>query len=306
MFSFDKLQEIQDRKSEEIPNTKIVVELFRHSLRENNPNIPNSENLLTPAGRELARERGREMNPRVENSLAGASPMDRAAETALLVMLSNQEEIKTGDSLAVLEEKIKESVPVGRKLYRDERLGFVVGDSPVGVAEMQSFKEGRYLEWLAKESDNQVLEYKDLATTSGLRQAGNIAELIERYKKLGNNFQRLMKDRKKQEQYGNNLERYLASHQGVAESFIMEVIKIQEGEQARDEFIKKFGNGWAETKGIHFEIVNSSEGQRVFASFEDANGPREIIIEPKTLENIIFSRAELERACRGNKIIKVE
>lgn len=299
MFNFNELQSLSENKTEKTPSTKVVVELFRHSLKENDPSRPNSELLLTPEGRELARAHGESLRPYSDRAVAGASLMDRAAETAMLTMLADEMEIETDDSLEAMEGKVSEHLSVGKKLYRDERLGFALGKGKTGEEGMKSFKEGRYLNWLIKDSDRQAAEEKDLVTTTYLRQAGNIAELLARYQAVGNSFHRLVGDKDKLEQHGAQLERYLTTHQGVAESFVAKVIEIQEGLVARDQFANTLGNGWAETKGIHIEIINDESGQRSFITYQDANGEKkEILVNPDTLAAVIKERESLEKSCR--------
>lgn len=301
MFNFKESQDLHENKGEKILPTKVVVELLRHSLKENDPSRPNSELLLTPEGRELARARGDELNPYMEKAVAGASPMDRAAETAMLVMLNDAEEIETSDSLATMAEKVSKELPFGKKLYRDERLGFALGKGKTGEEGMKAFKAGRYLDWLVKDSDHQAAAEKDLISTTYLRQAGNIAELLARYQAVGNNFHRLTSDAEKSEKYGDKLERYLVSHQGVAESFVAKVLEVQGSVAARDEFASSLGNGWAETKGIHVEIINDAQDQHTFLTYNDAQGEKhELWLAPDTLEIIMKERAELEKVCRAD------
>ncbi len=58
MFNFLKPQEMSDKNNEKLPATKVVLEIFRHSLKENDPSKANSELALTPEGRQLARLKG--------------------------------------------------------------------------------------------------------------------------------------------------------------------------------------------------------------------------------------------------------
>jgi hypothetical protein len=299
MFNLFKLQEVSEKNMEKVPATKVSLQIFRHSFKESDPNKVNSDLLLTPEGRELARLKGEEFRPYPERAVAGASPMDRAAETAMLAMLADEKDIETDDSLEKMEAKVKEQVPVGKKLYRDERLGFALSNGPVGQIAMDAFRAGNYMNWLVQDSDRQVLENKDLETTSYLRQASNIAELVARYQAVGNNFNRLVTDPKKQTEHGQKLERYLATHQTVLESFVAKVLEIQEGLSARDEFSEKLGNGWAEMEGVRIDILNDSNGQRMFIAYKDGDKEeKELLIKPETIEQIIVERAELERACQ--------
>lgn len=284
-------------KIEEEPpfKTTLRLEILRHSKKENDPTRPNEELLLTSEGRDLAHEKGVEFNPDYRVSVAGASPMDRAAETAMLVMSANEDKIATSDSLAEMEEKISEELKFGKKMYRDERLGFNL-DGPIRDTGLCAFKTGRYLEWLVNYSDQEALEKNDLISTSYLRQAANIAELVQRYQKIATNFNRLALAKKEQgKEFPDHLERYLVSHQSVAESFLAEVIKEQQGEAAQSEFIAGLKNGWRETEGISFNIINQEGGQIIKASYPEQESRREIEIQPGTLQTILDRRAEFEK-----------
>lgn len=287
---------LENTKELENPvETEVDLEIFRHSLKENDPNRPNKDLLLTPEGRELARAKGLEKNPDASISVAGASPMDRAAETALLMMLAKEEIIDTSDSLAEMDKKITAEVKVGKKIYRDERLGFRL-DGPVKNEGMTAFKEGWYMNWLVNDSDREAIEKGDYVSTTHLRQAGNIAELVERYRQIGGNLNRLAENKKADGQdFGGRLERYLASHQGVVESFVAEVIKDQQGAAAQKEFISNLKNGWAETEGIKVRILNQGSEQVIKLSYPRGAEREELEVRPETLQKIIKDREEFEK-----------
>ena len=113
-MGMESIQENRIEKTEAL-TTEVILEIFRHSKKENDPNRHNSELLLTVEGRELAQKRGKELHPNSNVAVAGASSMDRAAETAMLVMLANEDEIKVTDSLEDMAKKIAEEVKVGNK-----------------------------------------------------------------------------------------------------------------------------------------------------------------------------------------------
>ena len=307
-MGMESIQENRIEKTEAL-TTEVILEIFRHSKKENDPNRHNSELLLTVEGRELAQKRGKELNPNSNVAVAGASSMDRAAETAMLVMLANEDEIKVTDSLEDMAKKIAEEVKVGKKLYRDDRLGFDLS-GPIHDEGMQSFKEGWYLKWLSENSDQQAIEKNDKISTTYLRQAGNIAELVSRYLTIGNNFNRITNEKKKEaekvsldsedkekkeaENFPLHLERYLASHQGVPECFMAEVLKIQKGEDGYQKFLDGLGNGWAETKGMSFRIINQGQNQSIILSYFDKGDQKEIEVSPETIFDIIGRRSEFE------------
>jgi len=279
--------------------TEVRLEIFRHSKKENDPNRPNSELLLTPEGRELAHKKGQELNPDAQVSVAGASPMDRAAETAMLITMANEDKIDITDSLEEMDQKIAAEIKVGKKIYRDECLGFNI-DGPIHDEGMAAFKSGVYVEWLSKDSDRQAIAKGDQISTAYLRQAGNIAELVNRYSKIGNNFNRLAAEKKKADQdFPDHLERYLASHQAVAECFVAEVIKDQEGQSAAAAFLADLKNGWAETEGVGFRIINKGPEQIIKMSYQDKGERREIEVEIETINKIIEAREEFEKKIKA-------
>lgn len=283
-------------ESEKLPTTEVRLEIFRHSKKENDPNLPNSELLLTSKGRELANKKGLEFSPDMKVAVAGASPMDRAAETAMLVMGANEDNIGVDDSLSEMDKKISAELKVGKKIYRDERLSFNL-DGPIHDEGMAAFKSGRYMEWLANDSDKQAILKKDEISTTYLRQAGGIAELIKRYEQIGNNFNRLAANKlSEKNDFPDHLERYLATHQAVAECFIAESLAEEIGETAKERFIGSLGNGWEETEGISLRIVNKGKEQSVFLSYPTKDGRSEIVVKPETIETIIKKRADFEKA----------
>ncbi len=299
-FGPDKNSE-QQVEVEKPLETKVSLEIFRHSKKENDPNRPNSELLLTPEGRELAHEKGLKMNPDIKVAVAGASPMDRTAETAMLIMSANEDDIKVEDSLAEMDAKIAEEIKFGKKIYRDERLAFNL-DGPIEAEGMAAFKAGRYMDWLANESDMLAIKKGDTVSTTYLRQAGNIAEIVDKYSKVGNNFNRLATNKKKDgEEFPNHLERYLATHQSVAEPFLAEVIKEQMGAQARAEFISDLKNGWAETEGLHIKIINKGTEQAINLSYSDKGEQKEIVVSKETIAKILNKRAAFEEAIKKSK-----
>ncbi len=289
-----------EKKAEnfEVLQTEVNLNIMRHSKKENDPSRPNSELLLTPEGRELAHEKGAGLNPDINVSVAGASPMDRTAETAMLVMGANEDQLGVNDSLEEMEKKIAEELKVGKKLYRDERLGFNL-DGPIYDEGMAAFNAGRYAEWLLNESDALAIKKGDPVSTTYLRQAGNIAELVKRYEIVGDNFHRLALNKEKDgAEFTDHLERYLVTHQTVAECFVSEVIKEKLGAPAREEFISSLKNGWAETKGINIHIFNKGQEQSMIMNYQDAKGPQEIELSREIVDKIIRRRNAFEDAVK--------
>jgi len=278
--------------------TKIVLEFMRHGKRIDDTTKPNEELILSEEGRLQAHKKGEELNPQTEVSVAWGSPKKRTQETATHSMLAN-EEIDPKASLEEMEEAIAKELKVGKKIIEDERLDFDLS-GPEGKEMIAAFKEGKYLQFVVEKSDQRAIELGDKVSSTYTRYAGNIAEIIDRYAQIGNNFNRIASKTDKYEKFGNQLERYLASHQGVVEGFIMKVLEKTEGKEKRDEFIKSVGGGFKETQGIHIEIINKGNEQAIGITYE-INGNKETLeIDKKLLEEIIKERRIFEEQVDKN------
>jgi len=277
-------------ENEQRIKTKIILEFMRHGEKENDKTKSDEEVRLTENGRMMAGEKGEKLDPQKEVSLAWGSPKKRTQETALRAMLPN---IDPNASLEDIEEMIREEQKFGKKLIVDERLSFDLS-GPEGKEMLAAFKEGKYLQYLISESDKRAIELGDKTSSSYLRYAGNISEIINRYAKIGDNFNRIASKDGKYEEFGNQLERYLATHQGVAEGFVAKVLEEAQGPEKRDEFISSVGSGFKETEGIHLEIQNNGNHQEITITYQ-LNGDKETItIDGNLIEKIIKEREIFE------------
>ena len=277
-------------ENEQRVKTKIILEFMRHGEKENDKTKSDEEVRLTEKGRMMAGEKGEELDPQKEVSLAWGSPKKRTQETALRAMLPD---IDPNASLEDIEEIIREEQKFGKKLIVDERLSFDLS-GPEGKEMLAAFKEGKYLQYLISESDKRAIELGDKTSSSYSRYAGNIAEIVSRYIKIGDNFNRIASKDGKYEEFGNQLERYLATHQGVAEGFVAKVLEEAQGPEKRDEFISSVGSGFKETEGIHLEIQNNGNHQEITITYQ-LNGDKETItIDGNLIEKIIKEREIFE------------
>lgn len=142
-----------------------------------------------------------------------------------------------------------------------------------------------------------------------MRHAGNISEILERYIRIGNNFNKLVSkaNEKEREEYGNRLERYLGSHQGVLETFILKILEKTQGKEKRDEYIKAIGDGFKETQGFRVEIVNVGDEQKILLTYEtpDKSGNEDfkeetIEIDKNLIGEIIEERKKFEKEVERN------
>ena len=279
-----------ESESGEKIKTKIILEFMRHGEKENDKTKSDEEVRLTEKGRMMAGEKGEELDPQKEVSLAWGSPKKRTQETALRAMFPD---IDPNASLEDIEEMIREEQKFGKKLIVDERLSFDLS-GPEGKEMLAAFKEGKYLQYLISESDKRAIELGDKTSSSYLRYAGNISEIINRYAKIGDNFNRIASKDDKYKEFGNQLKRYLATHQGVAEGFVAKVLEEAQGPEKRDEFISSVGSGFKETEGIHLEIQNNGNHQEITITYQ-LNGDKETItIDGNLIEKIIKEREIFE------------
>lgn len=286
--------------------TKVVLEFMRHGKKQADPSKPDEEIRLSEAGRAQADARGAELHAQPEVALAVGSPRERTQETASRAMLPDS--IDPAMTLEGIEEMIREQSrhgEYGRKILEDPRLNFDI-TGPAGKLGEKAFADGRYLQWVIGESDGQAREMKDTVSTTYTRQAGNIAEIVAKYIGVGNAFQRIAsKADGKYEEYGNQLERYLGTHSGVSESFVAKVLEEVSGGEARDEFLQSAGSGFAETKGIHIEIVNKGNDQTMTLSYpvkdeQDKEVMKTVSFTRDVVEKIIGEREVFDRECANN------
>ncbi len=278
--------------------TKIILEFMRHGKKEADKSKRNEDLMLTEEGRMQAVEKGKKLKPQPEVSLAWGSPRKRSQETAAHIMLVN-ETIDPNASLEEMEEAIAREVKIGEKIIEDERLNFNI-EGPAGKEAQAAFERGEYVPFLVKESDKRAIELGDKVSSTYTTQAGNIAEILERYTKIGNNFNRIASKTDKYEKFGNQLERYLGTHQGVAECFVAKVLEKTQGIEKRDEFVKLVGGGFGGSEGIHVEIINSGNEQKIKIDYEINGNKESIEVDKNLLNDIMGERKEFEE--KVNKI----
>src|SRR3990172_527527 len=247
-----------ESESGEKIKTKIILEFMRHGEKENDKTKSDEEVRLTENGRMMAGEKGEDLDPQKEVSLAWGSKKKRTKERALRAMLPN---IDPNASLEDIEEMIREEEKFGKKLIVDERLSFDLS-GPEGKEMLAAFKEGKYLQYLISESDKRAIE-------------------------LGDNFNRIASKSDKYEEFDNQLERYLATHQGVVEGFVAKVLEETEGLEKRDEFISSVGSGFKETEGIHLEIQNNGNHQEITITYQINGNKETIAVACEIIEKII-------------------
>jgi hypothetical protein len=255
----------------ENPEIKSVIELrfFRHSIKETDATKSDNEIELTEEGRVLAKDRSEE-DTNVSQSIAFGSPRKRTQETALFVMTGKEENITGDESFDELKDKVEKDVSVGSKIGVDANLDFKEDkDSEYHKELMRSFSEGRYLKYLIEDSDKRAEELGDTVSATYTRQAQQIAQIVKKYEKISPRWSELVT--KNPEKYTKLLERFMGTHQGVAESFLAKVMEIYTADtELRDKFVASLNN-----KGFNFV-----EGLKLYIADKNSTNP-EIFIEYK-------------------------
>lgn len=295
-------ESLESKEQFPIVDTKVVLEFFRHGNKAR-VDVPDHEIPLSEKGRAQAGTKGKDLHPQAGVALGWGSPRLRTQETAYRVMLADND-MTSAMSLEEMKAKVKEEMGgVGKKMIEDERLNFTV-DGVVGQAAEKAYAEGRYLEWLLKESDTLALETKDTGSSVAIRLASNIAEICKRYVDVGKNFNRLVAGINKYEDQGNQLERYLGTHQGVMESFVAKVLGKTKGAEERDRFFAAVGAaGFSETQGVRVVVNNHGSEQYIVFEYPVKEGEElkkeTVQFGQEVLDSIIDERKAFEAAIEG-------
>lgn len=283
-------------ESKEQPTSKIVLEIFRHGEKEKQKEGElEYEVRLTPKGREQATEKGKKIHPQPNIAMALGSPRKRTQETATRAMLAEKEEITPEMSLEEIEKIISLEQKYGKKITIDPRLNFNI-EGPAGKKIHENFKAGRLLEYMIHESDNDAINLKDKEASTYSRTAGNIAELVKKYVEIAPKFDKIVKQNpEKYMQYKNQMERYMGSHQSIAESFMAKVLEKTKGLEERDKFVKSLGTGFKETQGIRVEINNTSQGVKTEIKYKIGDQEETLEVPEEILDEIIKDRDDLNK-----------
>lgn len=282
----------ENRESKEIVTSKIDLRFFRHGEKE--PSVagkPDEEMQLTERGREQAIKKSEDED--ISQSLAFGSPRKRAQQTVGFAMAGQLDKITGKESLEELKQKLnKELKEGGSRIAIDKRLDFNEGSTEFRRKMVESYKEGVLLKFLLEQSDMLAESLKDKDADTYGRMAGKIAEIVEKYLTIAPRWNELVQDESKK--YKDTLKRFLCTHQGVAESFLMKIIEKTKGKAERDVLAAALNNqGFDYTEGFDVEIENNIEGKQevriIFKKEKDGKVAFEYdeIVPIEIIENLI-------------------
>ena len=243
-FKFSKQHESQERQ----PPT-LVLSFLRHAEREIDENKDDVDIGLTEEGKRQAFGVGE--SDQLERRVAFSSPRKRAQETAGFVMLAKKIGIDA-ERTESLEEIQKLLKPASLRI--DERLDFAVDvNSEFNRTMLDEYKQGRYLEFLVKDSDDLAEKLGDNTTLTYKRSAAQIAEVIKDHIAIVPRWDQMVRHSNKPD--AHVLERILVSHGGILESFLARIIEETKGVEVRNAFLKSLdNNGFGYTDGFTVEV----------------------------------------------------
>jgi broad specificity phosphatase PhoE len=215
----EKNNESQVEQHEKMRESRIVLHFMRHGKPESlQEGSTDEERHLSEIGVQQALEKSE--NKDMSQSVAYGSPRVRSQETAAYVMAGNA--IPETITPQEVNEFFNQDLKVGSKTGVMEELNFSGGSPEFSKESDKAYADGRYLEFIIKESDSLAERLGDKEATTLSIQAGNIAEIVKRYIEASSRWNKLINDPEKN--YEENLDRFFGSHQGVIESFLYKVV----------------------------------------------------------------------------------
>jgi hypothetical protein len=285
---------VNSEKMEKIP--EVVLHLFRHGEQYKDPNKTNLEYELTEAGQKQAIKKSDSISKErnLSQAVAFGSPRKRAQQTAGLAMTGGFSDTITGtESLGELKEKIDKDIKIGSKIGVDPRLDFHLDkNTPFGHEAYEAvFTKKEYLKFLVERSDALAIKTNDELASTYSRQASNIAKIVKKYISVSNQWNKLVESGKYKDA---KLERFLGSHGGVVESFLLKAIEKIKGIEERNRLLDLMPHQFNYTEGMDVTIKNVGQDQMIHILFkkEDKNNPEKNFIfdediPPETIDDII-------------------
>ncbi len=283
-----------EREPKEEYSSRVLLHMFRHEEKRNDPGVDGEEQLLTEKGRQRALAHGKKYNSN-PTAIAIGSDIKRAQETAGFVLAGAQEvkDVTGSESLEQLRAKLDKERVLGTVIGVDSRLNFRYNTPKYREVGISAYNDKRVLDFMVHESDALAVKLGDKDSTTYNRAASRISEVLEKYAHISRNYDRLIKDPEKAELYGKVLERYLGSHLGAADLFLTKVVEKVKGVAERNKLMQALkGHGFDYREGFDVEIdtipgqdepqirikyeKKDPEGKEVLFSFDEVI-PKEIL-----------------------------
>lgn len=291
-----------EKLEKEPPKSKVILYFFRHGKKqEKQPGQSDYDVLLTTEGAKQAYEKGKEIKPQKEVAIAIGSPRKRAQETATRILFAEDfpPDVSFEEMRKKIQEELDQEYRLGpgrvKKIIAEPRLDFTPYEEL-----SKAVKEKRAVKFLVEESDDLILKRKDENATCFTRTAGNVAEIVKKYLTIASAFEKIVKEKpEKYATFGNQLERYLGTHQTVGECFLAKVIEKIKGKEALKEWVEKNQSGFKETEEFSLEIIG---GEKILLHYPLEEGKEETLeVELKVIEEIIKEKEEFNRKIQNKE-----
>ncbi|MDP4000875.1 MAG: histidine phosphatase family protein [bacterium] len=301
--NFDASETLKTEAEPDKAESRIVLYFRRHGKKEQTLEGQTDTDVpLTKEGRGQAVQIGKDLNVKPEMTIAFGSRRKRAQEVAARAMLANEDDISPNMPLDQLKARIAKELGYGQKIIEDRRLDFNEGKgTALGVLTDKAYAEKRTAEFMIHDSDRIAQETKDLTTSTYTRLASQVAELVQKYAKIGSNFHRIVEeDPEKYKKFQNQMERFMGTHNTVSDSFVAKVIEKQQGIEERERFLQSVGPlGFKEAEGFNIEVINRGGNQEIRLNVKAGNEEWNIDVVPDTIGRIIDDRVEFDRAIKA-------
>lgn len=285
------------------PQIRITFDLARHSLKNKTEREELSSDGMTDAAK--VGEEGRfsdEIESRVEKDeeleIYG-SGRERTIQSSLLRMLGDkfkEADFKNTDPQELVE-WFTNSGEI--KVTQTELLDFKSGEGDYHDELYEAFGKGKLLSWLIDESDRRAIETDqdpDKVDTFST-QAGNVAAFL--WAVGSSKAEDLSQSDKEKEDFV-----FATSHQSILESFIYKAIKMNNGLEKADQFVKDLdGRGFRENQGLEVEFIASKYELDSWVLVVSYNG-EEFTLWPDELGQIMQEGEDIREALRQRQEAK--
>ncbi|MFA5051979.1 MAG: hypothetical protein WC544_02860 [Patescibacteria group bacterium] len=253
---------VEGMAEQENYSSRVLLHFFRHEEKGKDPDKTNEEQLLTERGKLRALAKGKSGRAAL-TSVAFGSDLPRAQETAGFVLAgaNGAPDVTGTESLDELRAKLDKEREMGTVIGSDPRLGFTYNDPKYREIADGAYDESHGLEYMARESDALAEELHDKKSTTYSRAAGNVASVLEKYMRVGRNYDKLIQDPSKKDEYGSVLERFLGSHMGVVDLFLTKLVDKVKGTAEQDKLIAALNKqGFSYQEGFDV-VIDTIPGQ---------------------------------------------
>lgn len=279
-------------QQEMVKNPTVRLEIFRHDQPAPAPEGgTDADRQLTSEGRVHAEQSGQTKNPNMKMGIAIGSPRDRAQETALRQLIS-EDILGSGADFSELKSVIDHNLNYGNKIRVTEKLDYRLDSNPeFQAAWFKSYNEKHAMKFLLEESDKLAADLKDAQDFSYSRSAANVAEVIKGYVLAAPSWKRTY-DKDPSKYKANEMQRFMGTHQTIGETFLLKVVEKTQGTDAASALAEKMGNGFDLSEG--FSVVIDTVDQSMSITYKDKSWK----VNMDVLDQIIKDKTDLDNSIK--------